>query len=165
MPIANINTKSAKINGRFTKIYETKEDYADALQSEFEKSVNNSGNDHFVSTRTDLEKLLERWDPSNPLSNIDDIMTRIQESSNLYNWLIAVLCAFMYGCDGTNSLGVYSIPINSPTSPKFLKLWKEKFVRNNGNDNDYNGNSDFCLVSFGNGNNYSDWLECYSKEK
>jgi len=164
MPIANINTKSAKINGRFTKIYETKEDYADALQSEFEKSVNNSGNDHFVSTRTDLEKLLERWDPSNPLSNIDDIMTRIQESSNLYNWLIAVLCAFMYGCDGTNSLGVYSIPINSPTSPKFLKLWKEKFVRNNGNDNDYNGNSDFCLVSFGNGNNYSDWLGCYSND-
>lgn len=164
MPIANINTKDAKVNGRFTKIYDTNEEYADALQAEFENSVNNSGNDHFVSTHTELVKLLEKWDSNNPNANIDNIMNQIQSSPNLYSWFIAVLCAFMYGCDGTNSLDVHSIPIEGAGSPKFLKLWKEKFVRNDGNDNDYNGNTGFCMVSFGNGNHYSDWLGCYSKE-
>lgn len=169
MPIfSNINTAGAGVaNGGLVPIYDTKEAYADALVGTFGKGLNNSGSDHFVGCLTDLTELGEFCDPARIVNDagFNSAFQRIQSSDKLCKWLAGVLCAFIYGCEGSNKIHVFESLIDSNAA--FLSIWRDKFAfedafGNRGNDNGDDGRY-FNIVSMSASNDYHDWLGCYSK--
>ena len=145
--IVKPNGGFADADPKFTNVG-NKTDVIDELEAEFPVGTNISGVDHFTAYISELEKLERLW--NNGAGNLDVCYNRIMESERLKTWFYSVLCTFLYGCKGTNSLHVYGIPLNystpdpenplQPVEATYLRIWKNKFSDDSGaaGDNDNN---------------------------
>lgn len=186
MAIANINTINAGENGRFVKIATDYKQYANNLKTNF--TTQSGGSDHFISMFNDIDTMAGKYN-YNDENSLRMVMSDIQNIPNLRSWVSAVFCAMMYGFDENNSLNIQGIPFETANpdtgqvtdikGKEYLKVWKEKFNTDNGNnthntnDSDQtrivNGNSSpysdlhsLNVISFGNGTDYPDLIGCFS---
>ncbi|MCR5717526.1 MAG: hypothetical protein K6F80_00630 [Oscillospiraceae bacterium] len=155
--VSNINDAGIAETNRFIPIYPNKDQYYSALRTHFGDSFDTGGSDHFVSSMTDINTISDIYDLSKLNGGtgtdaaLEQIRQKIHSKSNLYRWFSAVVCALIYGCDGTNQLSVANIPFDGGTNA-YLNIWKDKFNRIGANGN-HNDNPDFDSDTNRNGYN------------
>lgn len=173
--IANINPASVAVSGNFMPISDDYQKYAKQLAETFATGAKAGGSDHFISMFNDIDRVSKEY-AVNP-NRLPSIMAEIQNTPNLYKWLSAVMCSFIYGFDGENNLHIEGLPfettdgaghVSSVPDSEYLKIWKEKFDLDNGsNTNEEDTSSKYKdvhslnIVSFGS-NGYPDIIGCFS---
>ncbi|MBR1529688.1 MAG: hypothetical protein IJ642_10370 [Oscillospiraceae bacterium] len=176
MPIiANINTMGTAPD-RFMKIANNNVQYVQFLNTVFQNGIDTGGSDHFMSSFSDIDNIANMYANGMP---VPTVIGKIQQSPNVYRWLLAVMCAFIYGYDDQNALGVENVPFEQvqPTGAvvpipnrSFLNIWKHKFDVPGGNDNDdpalpnqADNQHGVNLITFRTGHDYPDVLGCFSR--
>jgi len=177
MPIiANINTMNNAPN-RFMKIANNNVQYVQFLNTVFQNGIDTGGSDHFMSSFSDIDDIANKYVNGMP---VPAVIGKIQQSPNVYKWLLAVMCAFIYGYDDQNALCVETVPFEQVTptgnvvpvpNSSFLNIWKHKFDVAGGNDNDdpslpnpTDNLHGVNLITFRRGHAYPDVLGCFSQK-
>ena len=112
--LANINPTDVNpaAGQKVVKIQSTTGVYANDLNEAYQGAETKS-NDHFVSTMSDIDSLADYYQVHMRDDNVfTEIEKEVHNNTNLSRWMIAVMCAFVYGFDNENELHVKNLPFN-----------------------------------------------------
>ena len=117
------------IDSRFYKVADNFEVYAGLAESTSSINADYDGHDHFTHTMRSIDNL---WNVYSRNSNIDTAFSEINKNISLKRWFAAVICMIIYGASNGYRLRITNYSVEGRS---FLNVWKNKFIKNNTNDN------------------------------
>lgn len=130
--------------GNFLELpYKDHIDYANKVQQAFKVAEVDGDSDHFITMENKVTHIAGIYKAAPMAATINNtIVPELKKKSGGYlrSWLSALICCIMYGCDDQTDVHIEGEPFkdgmgNSIQGTRFLEIWKKKFERNGGSNN------------------------------
>ncbi|MBR0140660.1 MAG: hypothetical protein IJM19_00240 [Ruminococcus sp.] len=119
--------------GGFFAVSDSFEEYSQEIKKICPPYTGNGQSDHFLGTMRAIEKLWSEYS----FEEIMDSVLKIQENKALKSWFALIICMIIHGRNNGNEIVTESF---STAEKPYLKIWKDKFIHENKDDNSINDN-------------------------